>query len=170
MIEPIQVGALEGKRIDSLEERMLNSGLPVVELPVRHDFTPGLYRRTIFMPAGTLLTSKIHKTKHPYVVTQGVVSVYIPGVGVERIEAPHHGITMPDTRRVLYIHEDCVWATYHPLVDGEACEEDLPKIEARIIERRELPDGSTAFDQYQGLLEEARRALGLPEVEDGVAE
>lgn len=148
------------QRIDELETSLLDSGLPVVDLPLVHRFTPGLYAREIFMPAGTLLTSKIHKTEHPYVVISGRVSVYIPGEGVVHLEAGHVGITKPNTRRVLYIHEDCRWITFHPIAPEEAG--DVNMIEARIIERRELADGSTANDRYRALLEEAVSAGLLP--------
>lgn len=63
--------------LDQLEVAMM--GLPAVEMPVVHRFTPGLYVREIFMAAGTLLTSKIHKTEHPYVVSKGRVSVLTEG-------------------------------------------------------------------------------------------
>lgn len=137
--------------IDGLERAMLAGEAPLVDLPVVHRFTPGLYTREIFMPAGTLLTSRIHKTEHPYVITKGRVSVYIPGEGVQHLEAGHVGITRPGTRRVLYIHEDCTWLTFHPLVPGEddgSEEERLAAIEARIIDRRELADGKTGHELY----------------------
>lgn len=94
-------------------ERAIASSLPHVEMPLGHVFTPGLYTRTIFMPAGTLVTSKIHKFEHPYMVTSGVVLVWIDGVGWKKIVAPHMGITKPGTRRVLFIVEDCTWTTFH---------------------------------------------------------
>lgn len=152
------------ERLDKLEAAMLATAA-MVELPLTHRFTPGLYAREIFMPAGTLLTSRIHKTEHPYVVLSGKVSVYIPGVGVEHFEAPFVGVTKPYTRRVLYIHEDCRWVTFHPLTDEESAAQDVDLIEARIIERRELADGMTAFEHYSLLLEEGRRAL-LPGDQD----
>lgn len=88
--------------------------LPQIDCPLIHRFTPKLYIREIFMPKGTLIISKIHKTEHPFVVTKGVVSVWIEGVGIQKITAPYTGITLPGTRRVLYIHEDCSWITFHP--------------------------------------------------------
>lgn len=150
------------EEIDQLERTML-AGAPVVNLPLVNRFTPGLYAREIFMPAGTLLTSRIHNTEHPYVILTGEVSVFIEGVGVERMAAPFVGVTKPHTRRILYIHEDCRWITFHPLQDGEGenGEADLEKIEERIIERRELSDGKTAFELYS----EALRALELPPAE-----
>lgn len=149
------------QELDEMERAMLALGAPV-ELPVIHRFTPGLYAREIFMPAGTLLTSRIHNTDHPYVVISGAARVYIPGVGVQRLEAGHVGITQAGTRRLLYIEEDCRWITFHPLVEGESAEEDLPAIEARIIERRELNAGRSAFEEYSTLLAEAKEAGLLP--------
>lgn len=147
------------EKLDALELSMLASGLPVVDLPVTHRWTPGMYSREIFMPATferagqiyhTVLTSKIHKTEHQFVVISGRAEVYVPGVGVEVLEAGHVGITKPGTRRVLLIHEDCRWITFHPLEEGE--EGDLEAIEARIIERRELPGGGTVYELYQEAL------------------
>lgn len=118
-------------RIDELESVMLGN-LAQVECPLTHRFTDGLYVREIFMPAGTLITSKIHKTQHQYFVLQGKAIVWIDGKE-ELIEAPYIGITEPNTQRVLYILEDCVWATSHPNPDNETVEQ----IEERILEKHD---------------------------------
>ncbi len=86
------------------------------------------------MPKGMTLTSKIHKTEHQYVVLSGKVSVYIPGAGVQIIEAPYVGITKAGTRRVLYIHEDTRWITFHPTE-----ETDMDKVEEALIEPHNFP-------------------------------
>lgn len=143
----------EAPDLDRLESAMLGAAragvTEPIELPLVHRFTPGLYTREIFMPAGTLLTSRIHKTEHPFVVLTGKVSVYIPGEGVEHIEAPHVGVTQPGTRRVLYIHEDCRWLTFHRNPNGHETPEDL---EPELIEHRELEGDRTAFELYDELL------------------
>jgi len=157
------------RRLDALEGAMLDSGLPVVDLPVEHAFFPGLYRRTIFMPAGTLLTSKIHNTKHPYVVLSGRVRVALPGEPAVELTAGHQGTTMPGTRRLLYIVEDCRWATFHPLsaseelrrAEGASEDELLVAIEKRVIERHLLPDGREAAHLYRERLLEDAQAAGL---------
>ena len=112
-------------KVDSLSSALAK--LPQTECPLVHRFTPGLYIREIFMPAGTIVVSKIHKTEHPFIVSQGQVNVWIEGQGVERICAPHCGITRPGTRRVLYIREDCIWTTFHvtELTDPEAIVADV---------------------------------------------
>lgn len=106
--------------------------LPQVECPLVHRFTPGLYSREIFMPAGSLIISKLHKTEHPYVISKGRVSVWTEESGVVQLQAPFCGITKPGTRRILFIHDDCVWTTFHPTK-----ETDLEKIEGELIEPRE---------------------------------
>lgn len=100
-------------RVDALEDVMLKN-FPVVDCPVVHRFTPGLYIREIFMPAGTYITSLIHNTTHPFFILKGKVEVYSENDGFQILEAPYIGVTTPGTRRVLKIIEDCVWATSHP--------------------------------------------------------
>jgi hypothetical protein len=85
-----------------------------MEMPLVHRFTPGLYVREIFMPKGTLVISRTHKTEHPFVVSQGHASVWSEEGGLVEIKAPHCGITKPGTRRILLIREDCIWTTFHP--------------------------------------------------------
>jgi hypothetical protein len=123
-----------------------------VELPLTHRFTPGMYIRTIFMPKGALVISKIHRTQHPFVVTKGRCSVWpgqaAPGQldanGLREIVAGHIGITMPGTRRILYIHEDTEWTTFH------ATDKTTPEeVEAEIIEPHD-------FDREEALAQLTR--------------
>lgn len=100
-------------RIDQLEQVMLENA-PMVDCPLNHKFTPGLYIREVFMPKGTLITSQIHKTCHPFFILKGCVSVFSENDGEQLLRAPYSGITMPGTRRVLKIHEDTIWITCHP--------------------------------------------------------
>lgn len=87
---------------------------PAADLPPLEVFLPGLYIRQLEIPAGTLGTSKIHRTKHPFIVQSGDISVWTLRSGCQRFRGPHSGITVPGTRRVLYAHEDTVWTTIHP--------------------------------------------------------
>lgn len=109
--------------IDAIEKLMSDavkdtSGkYKLIDCPLKHTFTPGLYSREIFMPAGILVTSEIHKTQHQFVISQGVVTVALMENGKviseETHEAPYQGVTKPGTKRLLYIHEDCIWTTFH---------------------------------------------------------
>ena len=64
------------------------------------------------MPAGQVLTSQIHKKKHPFFILTGKLTIASED-GVIDIEAPYHGITYPGTKRVIYTHEDTVFITVH---------------------------------------------------------
>lgn len=80
--------------------------------PLKHTFTDGCYVREVFAPADQLLITKIHKIEHPFFLMQGEVSI-LTEKGVERLKAPHHGITRPGTKRVMYTHSDMVFITVH---------------------------------------------------------
>ena len=95
--------------------------------PLRHVFGDGLYIREITMPAGTVVSSKIHKTTHPYFVLEGEVSVLTED-GFIRIKAPYWGMTKAGTKRILQIHKETIWITVHATK-----ETDLKKIEDEII-------------------------------------
>ncbi len=111
--------ALVESRADSPEWQEINraeqvlAALPQQLCPLKHVFTPGLYTRQILMPAGTLLTSRIHLFEHPFIISAGVVSVWGDERGWETLQAPYLGVTKPATRRVLYIHQDTIWTTFH---------------------------------------------------------
>lgn len=119
----------EGGRARLIALRWALADHPQVECPLVHRFTPGLYVRQIFMPRGTLVVSKRHRTEHPFVISAGRVSVWQPGGPVVHLAAPHCGITAPGTQRLLYIHEDCTWTTFHPTT-----ETDVAKLEALLVE------------------------------------
>lgn len=125
-------------KIDELELAMQD--YEPVDCPLTHTFSPGLYLRTIVMPAGTLITSMIHRTEHQFVVSAGVAMVRVNDEEWQRIEAPYVGKTYPRTRRVLYIEQTCVWTTVHatevqPMDQSkEAIEQAVIKIEEIILE------------------------------------
>lgn len=129
--------------IDELEALIIQESDSLIDAPLIHRFTDGMYIREIYMPAGSLWTSKIHKTEHPFVVSLGKAAVSIDATEWENIEAPYTGITKPGTRRVLYIIEDCIWTTFHRIegmkseynyLSKEEIEEIVEKIEDKILE------------------------------------
>lgn len=131
-------------KVDLMASHLLT--LPQIECPITHFFTPGLYTRQCFVPKGSVIISKIHKTEHPFVISKGEISVWIEGTGVVKFTAPFTGITKPGTRRVLYAHEDTIWTTFHP-----TDETDLAVIEDKLIEPRDV----------NLKIEEAQKCLGF---------
>ena len=97
-----------------------------VEMPLLHDFSPGLYIRRIFMPKGTFVIGRTHKTEHFNIVISGAANVMMDGE-ISFIQAPAMFKSGPGVRKVLYILEDMIWATTHATeeTDLEKLEEDL---------------------------------------------
>lgn len=126
---------LNDGRIDELEAVMA-SNYPAVECPLNHLFTEGLYIREVSIPAGSLVTSKIHKTEHPFVVSKGKALVCIDKGEWMAVEAPYTGITKPGTRRVVYVIEDMVWTTFHANPDNLT---EIEEIEDLVIEKYDNP-------------------------------
>ena len=79
---------------------------------ITHDFADGQYIRTIVMPKGLVLVSRIHNKNHPFFIMKGECSIYTEK-GLERVKAPHNGITLAGTQRLMFIHEECTFITIH---------------------------------------------------------
>ncbi len=115
-------------KIDDLESMLVC--MPEPDHRTIHGFSRGLYSRTFVMPAGSIYTSKIHRTEHHFVVRRGLCSVLNVLTNTwEHLSTGHMGITKPGTRRVLVIHEETTWTTFHPTE-----ETDLGKLEEQLIE------------------------------------
>jgi hypothetical protein len=111
-----------GQRMDEIEATMCKN-LDLLTLPLVHRFTDGLYIRELAIPQGTMITSKTHKTQHQFILLKGVISVW-DNDGTEHIlQAPHCGITEPNTRRIAYAWCDCLWSTIHANPENKSLEE-----------------------------------------------
>jgi hypothetical protein len=111
--------------VNALELEMLK--MPQLDLSVKHYFSPGIYARELFIPAGTLLTGKVHKFEHLNIMSQGDMSVLTEN-GIKRVQAPFTIVSPAGTKRIAFAHADSVWTTIH------ATEEtDLDKIENLLI-------------------------------------
>ena len=88
-------------------ERFILAG-PQVETPTTHYFSPGIYAREMFIPAGTVLTGAIHKTEH-LVQFSGDITVLTDG-GIKRLTGRNMFVSKPGAKRVGYAHAD-TWCT-----------------------------------------------------------
>lgn len=97
--------------------------------PLKHSFANGIYMREIFIPAGAVLTGKIHRHAHPNVLLEGEAVVFTEHGGTEHLKAPLAMISLPATKRAVLALTDLRWLTFHNV--GE--ERDLAKIEDIVI-------------------------------------
>lgn len=112
-------------RVNAIEALMLD--MPQVDMPPTHYFSPGVYAREITIPAGTVLTGKIHKYAQLNILSKGDISVLTED-GIKRVQAPFTIVSPAGTKRIAYAHEDCVWTTIHGTE-----ETDLEKLEEHFI-------------------------------------
>lgn len=124
------------ENFDQIEAVIANDieGSPNPGWPLKHLFTPGLYVRSIVLPAGSITTSKIHLTEHPFVIASGHAVVWGTHNGTENVQAPYLGVTKPGTRRIIFAVTDVFWLTFHATE-----EKDVEVIEKQIIMNRINP-------------------------------
>jgi quercetin dioxygenase-like cupin family protein len=99
----------------------------VVDLPVKHHFSRGVYARELFIPKGTVLVGKIHKYSQINIVNRGDISVLTED-GIKRVKAGDTIVSKPGIKRAGYAHEDTIWTTIHG-----THETDLEKLESELI-------------------------------------
>ena len=82
--------------------------------PLKEVVVDGLYLREIYNPPNELIVTKIHAEEHFYFLMKGHMDI-LTHDGIEKIEAPHYGVTKPGTKRFIYTHTPCTFVTIHCL-------------------------------------------------------
>jgi hypothetical protein len=95
------------EKIERLESILLS--VEQVDLRTAHEINGGMYARTIYIPAGTALTSATHKKDHINVFF-GDVS-FLTEDGMKRMTGHHVLPTRAGMKRVGMAHADTVWTT-----------------------------------------------------------
>ena len=112
--------------------------LPQIELLTDHCFADGMYCRSLWRPAGTLIVGKIHKKEHFYIVAHGTVQVTIDERVIEII-GPKVIISPIGTKRAVLAITDATCITVHK-TDKTILEE----VEDDLIE----PENCALFDSH----------------------
>lgn len=94
--------------------RLQAAMLPIQsEQPVpEHYFAPGMYGRTLLVPAGMAIVGKTHRHAHLLMLLKGRATV-ASEFGFEELEAPYVGVSQPGVKRVVVAHEDALFCTVH---------------------------------------------------------
>ncbi len=105
-------GADIREKVLRLEAALLQSDGEVLELPVQHHFSRGVYGRQLFIPKGTVLVGKIHKFSQFNIVLTGDISV-LTEKGVQRLKGGDMFVSAAGIKRAGFAHEDTVWLNIH---------------------------------------------------------
>lgn len=162
------IDTIEHENLDRLEDAIVAAfpGLDLDEL-ITHRFGGGIYAREMFIPAGTIVVSMIHKEECVSTCSSGSIWVWTAGTGegFKLVEAPFTSVTPSGTRRAGIAEQDTVWTTYHPTdsTDVEEIEKEL--YDARSLERREeLSCRSKELRGARNLVPEMVRAMSRGEM------
>lgn len=115
------------QKIEIIEWIILNTMVNIAdELPIKHNVYAGMYAREMFIPAGVVLTGKIHLEDHICILSQGDLSV-MTDEGIKRIQAPYTFNAKCGIKKIGYAHSDCTFTTVHTtqLTDIEEIENTL---------------------------------------------
>jgi hypothetical protein len=123
---------------------------PQAEIQTNHYFAGGVYEREILVPAGTLITGKIHLTEHLAKLVSGVLRIWS-----EREQGIFTGpltfISEPGAKRIGYAETDVVFSTFHAVGDNT----DVEAIEQALV--------VDTIKQYQLVQEKASCLLSQAE-------
>jgi quercetin dioxygenase-like cupin family protein len=122
------------EQIDRLQAEMAK--LPQAELKTEHFFSPGMYLRRVYRPAGTLIVGKVHKKPHFFLCAKGEIIAWTE-TGMRKLQAGDVVESQPGTKRVTLAVTDSIGVTVH-LTDKT----DLDEIEQELVE----PDELALFD------------------------
>lgn len=122
------------EQVERLQAEMAT--MPQAELTTKHHFSPGMYMRKVFRPAGTLIVGKVHKEPHFFLCAKGEIIAWTES-GMKRLQAGDVVESKPGTKRVTLAVTDAIGITIH-----RTDKTDLDEIEAELIE----PDTTALFD------------------------
>ena len=125
--------------IDRLQTELVK--LPQFEPKTEHYFADGMYLRTVWSPAGSVIVGKVHKTEHFYAVLSGRVQV-TTNDGVVELNATKDGpqiLCCPvGTKRAVHVIEGAWRMNVHLNLANTT---DIDELERRLVE----PDEQCQF-------------------------
>ena len=140
-------------QIDRLQAEMVK--MPQADLQTEHFFSPGMYCRRVFRPAGTLIVGKVHKAPHFFLCAMGEIIAWTES-GMKKLRPGDVVECQPGTKRVTLAVTDAIGITIH-----KTDKTDLDEIETELIE----PDDTALFDSGNNL----KRIIGEMKALEGKA-
>ena len=109
--------------------------MPQVTCPVEHYQIDGVYVRSMFIPAGTILTGKIHNFESIAILAKGRIRI-TNGTDSYIISEGHIMVDKPGVKRLGYAETDVIFITVHRTDNTE-----IDDIEKELV--------SATFEEYE---------------------
>jgi hypothetical protein len=99
----------------------------------KHYFAPGIYTRSLFLPAGTYATGKIHRHQIMNILVFGTMQITMDE-GMKTVRGPRIFNSKEGTKKAVHAITDCLLLNVHPteLTDLDEIENEFiaPSFEA----------------------------------------
>lgn len=122
--------------VEAVEKLILAQ--PQIDIQTNHYLAGGVYEREIIVPAGSIVTGKIHLTEHLAKLVTGTMSIFSDRTR-GTFTGPVTFVSTPGEKRVGYAHDDVVFSTFHAV--GEL--DDINEIESLLV-----VDTTDEYEQY----------------------
>ena len=119
-----------------IEQEILK--LPQLDPQITHYHIPGVYVRSMFIPAGTILTGKIHNEANIAILAQGRIRI-ANEKDAAIISAPQVFVDEPGIKRLGFAETDVTFITVHRTENTE-----IEDIEKELV--------SSTFEEYEKLM------------------
>jgi hypothetical protein len=86
--------------------------------PLRHSFGEQIYMREMYIPAGYIVTGRIHKYMNPNFLMSGEALIITEQHGVQQLVGPVAMMAMPGEKRALLAVTDVWFITVHANPDN----------------------------------------------------
>jgi hypothetical protein len=146
LAEPVTDRLPPRDRILELQDALVPFRIPLPE--PEHYFAPGMYGRTLEIPAGMLVVGKTHRHQHLMMVLKGH-AVIITEFGRDEVKAGHISVSQPGAKRVVLALEDTLFVTVH---HNPSNTEDLEDIEAEHIVAEDFTRDLAQMDKELAML------------------
>jgi len=121
-------GAVPREKVMELERAIKDLPDQIdLESYTKHHFAPGIYVRELFIPAGTVLTGKIHRHELMNILISGTIRVTTDD-GIKELTGPKIYNSAAGMKKAAIAITDTIWLNIHPTT-----ETDLEKIEEAFI-------------------------------------
>lgn len=122
----------------SVLEAIMSAHYPDIREVIKpyHFIQDSLYIRGVEFPAGTILTSRVHKVPHIGLLIKGSALVFTNYEEAHLIKAPTVYRCSPGTKRFIITLEDAVWCTVHHLAPWQLAMglQDIDSLEGMLTE------------------------------------
>lgn len=114
------------------------SDLALVDCPVVHRFSKGVYLRQITIPAGTVIVGKIHATRHFNIILSGECFVAQSDGKKIHINGAYTYESDAGVQKAVHAITDVIWQTIHVTDknDIKAIESDIIAIDEEDLQRK----------------------------------